>query len=203
MSEITSRLSVLVIVLVIFYVISDNMVNNDAVKYYESRRLRGKTRPKIYDIGHKYIQDLTATPYAKYMCDALGIMSTMVAYFAFSVAAFSELMALQISIFIFRFVTINLTVLPPVHPDDAQYSLYKFFLDNVYDHQFSGHMAYVITALLVVLKYKMTWLVLPAVIVNIVMAVLLIASRAHYTIDIVMSIIVCLFFMLFGIKAKI
>jgi hypothetical protein len=92
MTELLKRLSAGIVLITIYYIFNQNMINQDALAYYENRK--GKAI-KIYDIGHKYIQDLSNNPYAKYLCDAFVVLSTIIAYLVFSISAFTELMALQ------------------------------------------------------------------------------------------------------------
>jgi hypothetical protein len=88
-----------------------------------------------------------------------------------------------------RSITIATTILPKNDTCDDTLSFRTFFLGGCYDKIFSGHTA--TTLLLTLIYYREHIINLESLLsINIVNMFFIIATRAHYTVDVLLSIFV-------------
>jgi hypothetical protein len=154
--------------------------------YYDERINENKTRPKVYDLGHRYMPDWHDMKIANVLMDVLPILPlflgwnvvyTFLGYIPF--------------LFMIRWITTLVTILPKYKKcDDSKFTMSLGLFGHCYDKIFSGHFA--VSVLLSCIVYSKgiisnLWII---IIYNFLVAFLIIATRAHYTIDIIVSIFV-------------
>jgi hypothetical protein len=155
---------------------------------FYSDRTPACQRPKVFDIGHKYLPDLSENACANALNDALAAMPLVLAYF-WDMPDFYWFWIVIIAV---RAITNTLTILPKNKTcDDSELTWKHFAVGHCYDKIFSGHFA--TTLLFAVMLWKTQgvspWLLGPALAGH---AWLILATRGHYTIDVVVSIFVVL-----------
>jgi len=143
-------------------------------------------KPKVYDVGHKYLPDLSENACANALNDALAGMPLFLAFFL----DMPDFYWFWIIIIAIRAITNTLTILPKdSNCDDSKFTAKNFLLGHCYDKIFSGHFA---TSLLFAVMVWRTlgispWILVPTLAGH---AWLILAVRSHYTIDVLVSIFV-------------
>jgi len=147
--------------------------------YYINRV--NKKNPKVYDIGHKYLPNIEQY---EYLINLIGLF--IIYWLFYNVSFIVEFIILIILIYIIRIFTIQLTVLPKMK--NCSYN--NFTLNGFcYDKIFSGHVAFLFLFTLFLFHYKNISL-LSLIFINGLYGLLIIATRAHYTIDVIVSLLV-------------
>ena len=148
--------------------------------YYAGRL--NKTNPKVYDIGHKYLPNIEPYMYL------INLNILFIVYWLFHVPFILDYFILLFIIYCIRSVTIQLTVLPKMKNCKHNFNLNGFCYDKI----FSGHVAFLFLFTLFLLQYKFISFI-SLFIINVLYGLLIIATRSHYTIDVVVSLLVSLF----------
>ena len=151
-------------------------------------RLPSCQRPKVYDVGHRYLPNLSQNACANALNDALAAAPLFLAYFW----NMPEYYWFWIIIIAIRAIATTLTILPKDKScDDSKFTLKNFVLGQCYDKIFSGHFATTLLFALMLWKTQGTspWILGPALVGH---AWLILATRSHYTIDVFVSIFVVL-----------
>jgi len=171
---------IIIFLLIINIVIFQNETHYES--YYSKRIKNNKINPKIYDIGHKYLPNLE---YHEYIINIILVLSFIV--FLKYPNIITPFFILLLFIFIFRLFVSQLTVLPKMKkcvikstPDINGYC---------YDKIFSGHTAVLCLITLFLFNLKQIS-IYSLFFINIIYGLIIIATRAHYTIDVVFSFIV-------------
>ena len=183
-----------VICLFIGYILIHAYLNytaqQSAISFYDERINNNKTNPKVYDIMHKHL------PYWKnndWLNNLICILTLIPLFYTNNEDMYFDFVALLLIVNINRDITINLTILPKNKECDLSKRnyLYQGLLGACYDKIFSGHTAFVF--LLTLLYYSNSVITnVPVLILwNIFNAISILLIRAHYTIDVVVSFLVC------------
>lgn len=155
--------------------------------FYNNRIQEGKTNPKVYDIGMRYIPDLSKHVELEYLVHAIPVVLP----FIFGKMILLTFLQLSLYLYMIRTVFINLTILPKhKHCDDTSFSVQSAVIGHCYDKVFSGHFAAI--ALIVMLAYGaglLSNIIIP-IIILVSYGILIIALRFHYTIDIAVAVLV-------------
>lgn len=175
-----------IIVITIIYCILSKYVylhlENKSEIFYDNIKLKKKS--KIYDIVHNNIKS-TRNLY------------TIVNIFPFiliGVACFIDLKLLYtilgflVPILIFRLLVINITILPKDKKCDIKKNS-CIYTGGCYDKVYSGHFAVIFISLLVLYTNKYINIFTLTALLTI-SGLLIITSRSHYTIDILVSFLV-------------
>ena len=155
-------------------------LDNNSETYYKDRINK---YPKVYDLGHKYLPNLSHYEYVSnyYMVFFIAIVVLL--------PICKEFIGFMITIILLRLIIIHLTILPK-HKYcniDSQ----KIF-GGCYDKIFSGHFATIFLITLLLWKHKYISFALLCII-NIISVLLILVTRSHYTIDIVVAFFITLF----------
>ena len=148
--------------------------------FYEQYYLDNKHRtiPKIYDIGHKYLPNIEKYQYLINVVIGISILKLVFASFIF------DFLLLLLFLHIVRLITIQLTVLPKMKSCVITNNI---TLDGYcYDKIFSGHVTFMFLFTLFLYKYKEISMIF-LFIINVLYSILIISTRAHYTIDVIVS----------------
>lgn len=162
----------------------NNICNTTATDYYDNRIKAGKTNPKVFDILHKFLPDLTEFNIASEVINLL-LLSPFFLYW--NTEAIHEFTSFILVIFLLRSLMINITILPK---HKKCFSKNLDLTGGCYDKIFSGHFATGFLASLIFYKYNMVSNIPALVAMNTLNAIAILAVRNHYTIDIVVSIFV-------------
>lgn len=170
---------------IVLHIIFTRLVHCNGKQFYDSRDDKCPS-PKVYDVGHKYTPDLSLVPVANHINDMIAFIPYVSSLFLRQWAFFSY-MAVLVAV---RWVTTSVTILPRHKTcNDNELTWKNYITGHCYDKIFSAHFAS--TILFAYILMRTTSIGLPIIsFVCICHAWLIIALRTHYTIDIVMSLIV-------------
>ena len=142
--------------------------------------------PMIYDMLHEttpYISEFTYIP--DIICISLLLCLLL------NIKMLYKFIGLVISIFIIRTITISVTILPR----NKNCGIIKntcMFRGGCYDKIFSGHFSIVLLSL--ILLYENNYINLFLLIfINLLNALFIVLTRAHYTVDIIVALFITLF----------
>jgi hypothetical protein len=163
----------------------NKICNDTASKYYQQRIESSKTRPKVYDISHLLLPDINKHSYVSEIMNII-ILLPFVVYW--NEKAISDFISYLGVILLIRSLVINLTILPKDKNCDEK----EISFGGCYDKIFSGHFSTGFLATLIFYKYNMINSIPILASLNIINAIIILAVRNHYTIDLVVSIFVVL-----------
>lgn len=141
---------------------------------------------RVYDVCHTYLPNCE-----KY--EFIGnIYIVIVFFFVFQsskyISIIFDLIAFIIPIYFIRSILTLITVLPKSSECNYNQS-FAFINGGCYDKIFSGHAAFVFILTLLLNKYKIINFA-TLIILNIVNVSLILLTRTHYTIDVIVSFLV-------------
>jgi hypothetical protein len=177
---------IFVILIIIILLITNIIVfynENHYESYYDTRIKNNKTSPKVYDIGHKYLPNIS---HYEYIINILLILSACI-FFIYP-NMFVKFCILFLVIIIIRLITVQLTVLPKTNCTIKPTIVLSGYC---YDKIFSGHTAFICLITLFLFNLKKIS-IFTLFIINVLFGLLIIATRSHYTIDVVFAFIVTL-----------
>lgn len=162
------------------------MVHKLGSAYYISRVKQNKTTPKVFDIGHKYIPDLSENKILEILSHILAYSPLFYFYF-YHRELLDTYVGLNITILFIRSIFIFVTILPKHKTcDDSIYTLKNLLIGHCYDKIFSGHFSSTLLGLLILQSNNIISLSVSCVL-GALQALLIIATRSHYTIDILVA----------------
>ena len=158
--------------------------------FYNQRLKSKKVNPKVFDIAHKYLPDLSTN---KLLRDVTNIL--VFAPFLFGGKVVQEHMSFFIMILLVRSI-FNMTTILPKHKTckDESYTFYNVIFGHCYDKVFSGHFSSSVLLSLILLKHGIVTNVWSHIAFNAVNAVMILLLRGHYTIDLLVAYFVTLVF---------
>lgn len=161
-----------------------------AVHHAGRRHYEEKGRTDVLDIGFQFIPRLYISPW---ITDGVTLSTLLPLFFATSqqrFAVFTHGLPIVMGIVIVRALTTLTTILPPdkrcVRDAPGLFPLSGAFLGSCYDKIFSGHLSFVLVIVLLNVQYGLLTIPMASLQVGLV-AFLLIATRAHYTVDLVLA----------------
>jgi hypothetical protein len=156
--------------------------------YYNGRITKRKIKPKVFDIGARHLPDWQNNQLLKYVADFIAyIMPVLLgAEIALEQAEYI------IVIYGLRYIFNLVTILPKqTDCDDTKFGLNEVIFGHCYDKIFSGHTASVVLLALLLHKHKGYSAFLLALGI-VVYGIVIICLRYHYTIDVLVAIVVTL-----------
>jgi len=169
-----------IIYLIYSYFINNYLQNVGIQHYHDDAR--------VYDICHKILPN-----YEKY--EFIGNIFIPIVFLLMflkpkqTITIFFELFAFMIPIYFIRSIFVLITVLPNSHKCNYTEN-FAFLNGGCYDKIFSGHTALVFILTLLLNKYNIinfaTLILLNSINVSIILL-----TRTHYTIDVIVSFLVC------------
>ena len=157
--------------------------------FYNSRIEQGKTTPKIFDIGMKYIPNVSDNQTLTVIADIIPLFLPFI--LLRNTPQLKNFVYMSTYILLIRYIFLNLTILPKDKScKDESFTIKNIIVGHCYDKIFSGHFATVYLLGLFLYEYKIVnniWLIGG---VEFLYAMLLIGLRYHYTIDIAVAIVV-------------
>lgn len=168
------------IILIICHMVLVYSVHYNGKKFYNKRKKENKTNPKIFDLGHKYLPNISHVKYINMLINILIFFPLFI-----DISMFDEFLSFMIPIVILRYITTNITILPNCDKNckDDDFNLFNMLNGHCYDKLFSGH--YASATLISIFLYKKNYNKFFIGIYNLLSALLLIASRGHYSSDII------------------
>jgi hypothetical protein len=166
------------------------VVHKQGSSFYRNRVNESKTTPKVYDIMHKYLPDLSASQTLFFVANIVVFLPI-----AFGNDVALEYMSYFPLILLARSIFNLVTILPKnkLCSDDT-YGLYNVIFGHCYDKIFSGHFASSVLLSLILYNkgvIKNAWL---HVGFNVANALVILLLRWHYTIDILVALFVTIVF---------
>ena len=168
----------LIIIVIIFF--SNYAVLKLGSSYYKDQTI------ELFDIFHSILPDLHTY---HYIIDFIGLGLLLSLLFVSNNSLTTEFLAkFTIIMFIRAFTTIA-TILPKHKVCNDKIGIRSLLLGGCYDKIFSGHTSF--TLLLTLLYFREHIINLPLLIgINAVNILAIIATRSHYTVDVLLAIFV-------------
>jgi len=158
-------------------------VTNVWGKYYYEQEFRVN---QVFDVVHQYTPDLHKYEWVINIIPILGLLFLIL----YSSDALEEFALKLLLIYLIRALTTLTTILPKHEKcDEKEFSWMNAIMGGCYDKIFSGHASFTFLASL--LLYRENVITLPVFMIsNIVESFLIILTRAHYTIDVLLGILI-------------
>jgi hypothetical protein len=152
-------------------------------EYYENRKKNNKTNQKIFDIGHKYLPDLS---HNNTMHILMNIIILLPLFYYYEI--FPEFISYMIPIMTFRALTTTVTILPKSKCcEDESYGAINMIHGHCYDKIFSGHFSMTIMISSILYEKKLVNNVYVLGAYNIISALMILLTRSHYTVDLLIG----------------
>lgn len=163
--------------------------------FYDNRIKNKKTTAKVFDLGHKYLPDYSHSTMLIILMEFL-VVGPLIYNYDLHKKLFNYLSPIML----FRYICSNLTILPKSkNCNDGSFGLINLFNGHCYDKIFSGHMSTVVILSLLLYDNKKASIPL-LIIYNLIVMILILLTRSHYTVDIVLAIYISISSYLLGIK---
>jgi hypothetical protein len=141
---------------------------------------------KIYDSLHEILPNLRTYHYS---VDIIGLLVALSLFFVGNEDLIYEFFGKFIIIMFIRAFTILTTILPKDKECDTRHSFRNYLFGGCFDKIFSGHTSF--TLLLTLLYYREHIINIPTLLgVNLLNMFLILSTRAHYTVDVLLAIFV-------------
>ena len=179
-------MSIIIILLIIF--IFSYLTHHYGKTFYDNRIKNGKLQPKIFDISHKYLPNYSSNLLLISLMDIIILLPLL-----FGKKFITEYLNYYLVILLIRFFTTFVTILPKTkNCDDSNFTILNFLRGHCYDKVFSGHFAS--SFLFIILLYHLNIYrnLYISTLFLLFHAFLILSTRSHYTIDLIVSIFVVL-----------
>ena len=162
------------------------LVSNYATLKIGSQHYESTDKFELFDIFHKILPDLHAY---HYLVDLIGLFAVLSMFLVSNDTLNTEFIAKFTIIMFIRAFTIISTILPKHQVCTDNFDIRSYFLGGCYDKIFSGHTSFLL--LLTLLYYREHIINEFSLIgLNAVNILLILATRSHYTVDILLAIFV-------------
>ena len=142
------------------------------------------TYPHVYDVFHSALPNFHKYEYILNIYSCVFILAFLIP------SIFTEFIGYIVPIFILKLIFNHATILPKHYECNVSNDLNPY--GGCYDKIFSGHFAFVFLITLLLWNHKLIPMEL-LVLFNTIHAFLILVTRAHYTIDILVSALVTLY----------
>lgn len=174
------------ILLISLHFVMINYVNQTGSKFYNDRIEQQKIIPKIYDIGIRYTPNLSQNDNLKMFSHFVAIGLPLM----FGETVLKTYVQFWIVISIIRYIFSCITILPKDKSCDDTFSFTNYFMGHCYDKIFSAHFASVILLSLILYDKGIIKSIPLIVFLNLCNAFLILSLRSHYSIDLLVAILV-------------
>jgi len=174
---------VLIIILIIIQIVFVYLCYYNGKHFFSERKKQGKTTAKIFDISHKFLPNYSDNDTLHNLLNIV-IFSPLVIY----PHLIGEFLSYIIPILLFRYITTNTTILPKTkNCNDDTFGIFNFVNGHCYDKLFSGHFA--CSVIISLLLHHNNLIQSPVILwlYNALSAYLLLVTRAHYTVDLILG----------------
>lgn len=173
--------------LILLHLLMVNYVHNTGSSFYNNRIAQQKITPKVYDIGIKYTPNLSDNTVLIYLSHFLAIVLPLM----FGESVLKTYIQYWIVIYIIRYLFNSITILPKDKTcDDNNFSFTNYITGHCYDKIFSGHFASGVLLSLILYNKGIVTSIPLLVILNSLNAFLILSLRFHYSIDLLVAILV-------------
>ncbi len=183
-----------ILLVIIGYYFIHIILNDKAQKtghdFYENLKKTYNDNPQVYDIIHNNTPDYS---HYDYVINYIIVVSLIPMIINYKEDMAYDTIAVLLIVYILRCITINLTILPKHDKCTPSNNSNNDILNGCYDKIFSGHFAFTFVLSLMYYKYDVISNEVILILWNLLNAFLIIVTRSHYTIDVVISLMVCLF----------
>jgi hypothetical protein len=169
--------------------------------FYQERVNNKKIYPKVFDIGHKFLPNYYGNLYLETILNSFVTLGPFITEFILGYKILDDYIYYLAIILIIRMVMINITILPPNKQcynknengeDVHKFGIKEMFNGHCYDKIFSGHFSSVFLFVLILYSKNIFTNIPILTLYTIFNATLILLIRSHYTIDIVVAIVVTL-----------
>lgn len=144
-------------------------------------------KTELFDIFHTILPDLHA--YGDILNNIVPVLGFVSLYFCSNSKLTVEFLSKFVIIMLVRALTIISTILPKHEKCDETINTNSIIVGGCYDKIFSGHTAFVL--LLTLLYFREHIINMPLLVgINAVNILLILATRSHYTVDVLLAIFV-------------
>lgn len=175
------------------------VVHKQGSDFYKNRSNDKKTTPKVYDIFHKYLPNMSSNNVLSFVANMVLLLP-----FVFGSSVAKEHMSYFALILLARSLFNISTILPKnkLCSDDS-YTFYNVVFGHCYDKIFSGHFASgVLLSLILFRNGILTNAPFLLVGLNVINALCILLLRWHYTVDILVALFVTIVFYQNNIRLK-
>jgi len=165
----------------------------NGTSFYDQRIKEKKIIPKVFDIGHKYLPNLTDNIHLLSIINFSAVLTPFIVHFLMGYDILPEFMYYFAIVYLIRIITINSTILPKQKMCMDEFNFKSMFNGHCYDKIFSGHFASIFLLVLMVYKKNIFTNIPFLGIYLIINALSILMTRSHYTIDIIIASIVVMF----------
>ena len=166
----------------IINIIFSFLIYKNGLQFYD---INDNLKNSIFDIGHKYIPDLSNYTFFYYF---LFIFNLILPYL-FGVDIAIEYDTYFISIFIIRIILNSVTILPKIKNCSDNPSFLNI-IDNCYEKNFSSHFSSIILISLILYERKIITDKKLLISFNMIFMIFLISLRTNYTKDLVITMFI-------------
>lgn len=178
------KIGVIFVISLVYFVVCKKVyhrLENKSEIFYEN--IKSKQKLKVYDIIHHNLPSLRSLTL---LSDILPYILITIIFFI-DLKIFYNILGFLITIFVARMIIIHLTILPKDKKCNIQNS--SVYNGGCYDKVYSGHFATIFICLLTLYMNKYINL-FTLLFLSIIFALLIITSRSHYTIDVVVAFLI-------------
>jgi hypothetical protein len=145
--------------------------------------------PRVFDIGHEYVKDYSDYKPFEILLGCL-VLIPFGLFIVKDLSLLKEFLTFMVTIHIIRLIFIVVTILPKHKGcDDSKYTWRNILNGHCYDKIFSGHFATAVLFTLILHRhYHIPLIYLLAFLAA--TAWLILATRAHYTIDMLVAVVI-------------
>jgi hypothetical protein len=174
-----------VLFLTAIIVTSNYWTHELGMAFYDNTKNNGK----VFDLLHSITPDLSDwKPYNDVIVSLVALSFFLIPN---GIGLFKEFATKFILIMVIRALTTVSTILPKHEKCDATPRFSRYWLGQCYDKVFSGHTSFVLLATLIFLREGILgWPAFAAI--NLANITGIILTRSHYTVDIVLAILITL-----------
>jgi PAP2 superfamily C-terminal len=174
---------VFTIILLIIHIIFVYMCHYNGKKFYEDRKKRGKTTQKVFDIGHRYLPDYSNITFWHIIMNVFIFAPLLL-----NTSIFGDYLSYTTPLALLKYVTSNVTILPKSkNCCDESFNVIHLLHGHCYDKIFSAHFAG--SVVISLLLYDKGIVTNPKILIgyNMISAFLILATRSHYTVDVILG----------------
>jgi hypothetical protein len=151
--------------------------------FYEKRIKNNNKHQKIFDICHKYLPN-----YSKSNAICVVYNSLLLFPFFWKPQITYDFFSYIIPIVSFRYIVSNSTILPKQkHHDDEYFGLINILNGHAYDKLFSGHISCTIIISMILHEKNIITNKFYLYLYNFIVGLLILISRGHYTVDVLIG----------------
>lgn len=186
-----SHLVIIIIVFIFIKVFTTHLNYTIAKDFYDNRVNQNKTKPKVYDISHNYLPNLSHNKFLRILNEIPVVLPFLLLFV--NVNIFIEYIFYMFTIFFIRCIFNLATILPKTdyckNTDDDNFHILSHFHGHCYDFIFSGHFSSFFLFTLILYNHFNHNIYL-LVFSNILYALIILLIRAHYTTDILVAFVI-------------